>query len=107
MSVNSTGSEQVTATARHVLQCTNGEAVASLESPFKLGPMDHLVFPFVPIEAVFVYKQPKPTSNQNSNGELIAVGRLKQTLSRLLEYYPHLTGRLQFDPDEKPQRLLD
>lgn len=92
---------QVQVTARHILRCTNEDAVAALESPFKLGPINHLVFPFVPIEAVFVYRKPTSTSDT----ELICVPQLKRALSRLLDYYPHLTGRLQFDPEERTPEI--
>jgi hypothetical protein len=88
---------QVQAIARHVLQAN--EAIA-LESPFKLGPMDHLVFLFVSIEAVFVYRRP----SADFHDELIPLERLHQALSRLLDYYPHLSGRLQFHPvDRTPE----
>ncbi|KAK9365492.1 transferase family-domain-containing protein [Lipomyces kononenkoae] len=103
MSMVTTASpELVQVTARHPLRCTNESAVAVLESPFRLGPMDELVFPFVSIEVVFVYRSPASTLSSDSiHGELLPVERLQQAVSRLLDYYPHLTGRLQFNPDER------
>ncbi|KAH6620991.1 transferase family-domain-containing protein [Chaetomium sp. MPI-SDFR-AT-0129] len=82
-------------TARYQLQCANPDALAGLESPFQLGPLDQIVFRSVPIQVVFVYKM--PTSGLQDK-ELIPVDRLRQALCRLLDYYPHLTGRLHFDP---------
>lgn len=81
--------------AQYPIQCANEVSVTSLESLFKLGPLDDVVFPFVPIENVFVYRQPV-TSLENS---LLPINRLRQALSYLLDYYPHLTGRLQFNPE--------
>lgn len=81
--------------AQYRLQCANEASVISLESPFKLGPLDELVLPFVPIENVFVYRKPA-TGSEN---QLLPIKRLRQALSYLLDYYPHLTGRLQFNPE--------
>ena len=49
---------------------------------WQLGPMDHLAHPWVPVAVVFVYSQP------------ISTRRLKRALELLLNYYPHLCGRL-------------
>jgi hypothetical protein len=56
--------------------------------------MDELVLPFVPIESVFVYRQP----TSSSENELLPIGRLRRALPYLLDHYPHLTGRLQINP---------
>ncbi|KAL4769059.1 transferase [Aspergillus nidulans var. acristatus] len=80
--------------ARFSLQCSKEASVTSLESPFKLGPMDELVLPFVPIENLFVYRQP----TSSSENELLPIGRLRRALPYLLDHYPHLTGRLQINP---------
>jgi hypothetical protein len=58
----------------------------------KLGPLDQLVLPFVPIALVFVYKAPT-----KSSGELMPAERPQLAASLLLNYYPHLTGRLQMN----------
>lgn len=80
--------------AQYSLQCANEASVASLESPFKLGPLDELVLPFVPIQNVFVYRKPA-----SSETKLLPIERLRQALPYLLDHYPHLTGRLQFNPE--------
>ena len=85
----------VRVTGRHELQCTDTTILTDLEIPFRLGPLDHLVFRSVPIQVVFVYERPAC----GYDAELIPVHRLKQALCRLLDYYPHLMGRLNFDPD--------
>ena len=82
--------------AQHPLQCANESSVASLESPFKLGPLDELVFPFVPIQNVFVYRKPAAKSSET---RLLPIERLRQALPYLLDHYPHLTGRLQFNTE--------
>lgn len=81
--------------AQYPLHCANEASVTALESPFKLGPLDELVYPFVPIECLFVYRNPA-SSLEN---KLIDIKRLRQALSNLLNYYPHLTGRLQINPE--------
>ncbi|KAJ7129232.1 transferase family-domain-containing protein [Mycena epipterygia] len=73
------------------VRCANETSWTALESPFPLGPLD-LVSPGIPIAVVFVYKQATEV-------EIIPVERLQRTLTLLLDYYPHLTGRLQVDPN--------
>lgn len=93
-------SDKVEVIAKYLLQCANKSAVAALGSPFKLGPIDQMVLPFVPIEVVFVYKKPGSSTQSSSIlDELIPVERLWQALCYLLDYYPHLTGRLSFIGD--------
>ncbi|KAK9235728.1 transferase family-domain-containing protein [Lipomyces kononenkoae] len=94
--VTSASLGQVQVTARYELRCANDAAVAPFESPFRLGPMDELVYPFVPIQVVFVYE---------NNALFIPLERLQQALSHLLDKYPHLTGRLQFDPDKRTPEI--
>jgi hypothetical protein len=67
------------------------ERTGSSDGVWRLGPMDELVPPFVPIAVVFVYRTPSPTS------ELLPPARLKRAAERVLDYYPQLTGRLQFN----------
>lgn len=88
-----TASDQVQATARHVLQERGRSPGVSIQP----GP---LVFPFVPTQVIFAYR---PTST--GDDEIIPIKRFKQALSRLLDYYPHLTGRLRFGPDEKTPEI--
>lgn len=88
-------SSEVQVSARHHIRCADATAVAALESPFRLGALDALVFPFVPIANAFVYR--KPVSNRTD--EFIPINRLCRTLPHLLNHYPHLTGRLRFNPD--------
>ncbi|KAJ4252918.1 hypothetical protein NW762_010824 [Fusarium torreyae] len=80
---------------RHTVQSadlTVSNSVASSTFPFLLGPLDHLGSPVIPVSAVWVYETssgcPKPVS----------IETLSQALSRLLDYYPQLTGRLDIDP---------
>ncbi|PLB52555.1 hypothetical protein P170DRAFT_339443, partial [Aspergillus steynii IBT 23096] len=84
----------VQVTARHPVHSVDEGAVAALESPFRLGPMDETVFAFVPIQGVFVYR--KPSSKVADS--FIPVERLQKALAHLLSYYPHLTGRFHFNP---------
>ncbi|CAI7581607.1 unnamed protein product [Penicillium bialowiezense] len=87
-------SDQVLITTRHTLTCATEATVASLESPFNLGPMDYSVPPKVSIEGVFIYR--KPTSTPTNH--FLVSDRLMEAVSHLLDYYPHLTGRLQLHP---------
>lgn len=92
--------DHVQITNRHVLHCAK-EAVATCESSFKLGPLDEMVFISLPIECTFVYRKPE-LSPQN---ELIPIERLRQALSYLLNYYPHLTGRFQTNLDTRAPEI--
>ncbi|GAA86663.1 hypothetical protein RIB2604_01703770 [Aspergillus luchuensis] len=97
--------KQVQVISRHPLQCASETAVSVLESPFELGPLDHMVLPFVPVDAVFVYRKPIPDANADDNA-LIEVGRLLRALALVLDYYPHLTGRLHFDPRSHRPKIV-
>ncbi|KGO73226.1 Transferase [Penicillium italicum] len=86
--------DQVRVSTRHTLNCANEATVAALESSFGLGPMDHTVPAMLAIEAILVYRKPKTLPEDN----FLPVERLKVAASHLLDYYPHLTGRLQQNP---------
>jgi hypothetical protein len=87
-------SDQVHVITRATLNCANEATVAAVGSPFSLGPMDHIVPSILPIEAILVYR--KPTSSPDK--DFFPLHRLKQAVAHLLDYYPHLTGRLQINP---------
>jgi len=100
-----TSPDDVMITQQYVLQCATEKFVDDLQSPFHLGPLDHLVFRGVPIEVVFVYN--KPTSTPASTiDQHIPIDRLKQSLCRLLDYYPHLTDRLHFDAESHTPQII-
>ncbi|OQE34826.1 hypothetical protein PENCOP_c015G03626 [Penicillium coprophilum] len=86
--------DQVRVSTRHTLNCANEATIATLESPFNLGPMDHIVPKMLTIEVILVYKKPMTLPE----GDFFPVERLKVAASHLLDYYPHLTGRLQQNP---------
>lgn len=48
---------EVTVIVTHALNCADQSAVESIESPFKLGPLDLLAFPAVPVDNVFCLSQ--------------------------------------------------
>ena len=83
--------------ARYAVKCDDAAAVAELESPFTLGPIDQQSYPFVNTQVVYIYRKPSPLSPR----EFIPPTRLRHAFSRLLDYYPHLTGRFQTNPDSK------
>ncbi|KAI3324315.1 transferase family-domain-containing protein [Xylariaceae sp. AK1471] len=94
----------VSVTARYQLHCADNEVLVGLESPFRLGPLDHMGPRFIPIDVVFVYEKPTLGSNASDN-ELIPVNRLLQALCRLLDYYPHLTGRFHFNTENNTPEI--
>ncbi|KAF2141491.1 uncharacterized protein K452DRAFT_228766 [Aplosporella prunicola CBS 121167] len=78
-------------------------SVEPLNSPVRLGPFDQLGPPFVPITVVYAYKRPGTSSTevQDANSsELISIDRLARAMELLLDYYQHLSGRLQFNPSD-------
>ncbi|GME34446.1 hypothetical protein BOTBODRAFT_34444 [Neofusicoccum parvum] len=83
----------VTVLSKHIIQCAHEESLATIPSPFKLGPLDQLVNLSVPIAVVFTYKSG------------IAVDRLQRALARLLDYYPHLTGRLHISEEDGTREM--
>jgi hypothetical protein len=63
--------------------------------------MDYTVPPLIPIEVVFVYQKPVSSSNE----VLIPLYRVKHAVSCLLDYYPHLTGRLQGNAESRAHEI--
>ncbi|KAF7977913.1 hypothetical protein HWV62_2484 [Athelia sp. TMB] len=96
MHMTSTSADSVSSTSCHTVRCANETSWTVLDSPFLLGPFDQLTSPSIPIAVVFVYKHPTSTPDV----ELIPVERLQHALTLLLNYYPHLTGRLQINPSD-------
>ncbi|KAE8361681.1 transferase [Aspergillus caelatus] len=80
----------VTVTATHVV---NSKHPIFLQDPFILGPFDQLLHFGIPVSAVWIYE------SSSSSAGLIPIERLRNAISRLLDYYPHLTGRLRIDPN--------
>lgn len=78
---------KVAITATHVVQ---SQHQISLQEPFLLGPLDQLFHFATPVAAVWFY--------ESSSASLLPLERLHKAISRLLDYYPHLTGRLHIDP---------
>ncbi|KAJ5332816.1 hypothetical protein MYU51_009017 [Penicillium brevicompactum] len=94
--------EDVQIIERLPIHCADRTLEAGLGPNWPLGPFDHLVFPSVPIEVVLVYENPHANlASPSSPHEILQLPKLQQALSRLLDYYPHLTGRLQFNPDSR------
>ncbi|KAJ6100140.1 transferase family-domain-containing protein [Penicillium canescens] len=63
--------------------------------------MDYTVSPSILIEVAFVYQKPVSSSNE----VLIPLYRVKHPVSRLLGYYPHLTGRLQVNAESRAHEI--
>ena len=101
--MTSISADSVSVTSQHTVRCANETSWTALDSPFRLGPLDLLVAPFMPIAVVFVYQQ--PTSTPLPNVELIPVERLQCALTLLLDYYPHLTGRLHINPSDGTREI--
>ena len=73
----------------HTIQCSTPTATDKLERPFRLGPLDR-VHPFIPIAVVYVFLSPGTPQD-----DFIPVSKLSEAMSRVLDYYPQLTGRLR------------
>ncbi|KAJ0283165.1 hypothetical protein COL940_004760 [Colletotrichum noveboracense] len=76
-----------------VVELYSPEAESRLGSRMLLGPIDHMVFPTVPTNVVFVYERPK-TSPLAS---FMTAQALQLSLTCLLKHYAHLTGRFQLN----------
>lgn len=79
---------KVSITATHVV---HSQHPISLQDPFVLGPFDQLAHFATPVNAIWIYK--------SSSTSLVPLERLHKAISRLLDYYQHLTGRLRIDSD--------
>jgi hypothetical protein len=80
-----------------LISCAQPLSTASLEDPMSLGPMDFSTPIVVPIDIAFLYR-----NNETSpHGEFMPFNRFKRAMSRVLDYYPHLTGRLQLRQADK------
>lgn len=84
-----TSPAKVTITATHTVHSENQ---ITFQDPFVLGPFDQLGHFATPVNAVWIYES-------SSSVDLIPLERLRKALSCLLDYYPHLTGRLHIDPE--------
>lgn len=101
MSKNSTADASITVLSQQTVTCSNDASYKSLSSPFRLGPLDQLVAPVVPVAVAFLYK-----ADQNGS-ECISLDRFTPALERLLDYYPHLTGRLNLETSDKSYTLKE
>ncbi|KAJ0419174.1 transferase family-domain-containing protein [Aspergillus carlsbadensis] len=79
---------KITVSATHVV---HSQHPVTIPEPFILGPFDQLGHFATPVSAVWIY--------ESASEELIPPERLHKATSRLLDYYPHLTGRLHISPD--------
>lgn len=84
-----TPTANITITAIHTV---HSEHQITVQDPFVLGPFDQLGHFATPVNAVWIYES-------SPSIDLIPLERLRRAISRLLDYYPHLTGRLQIDPE--------
>ncbi|CAG8020350.1 unnamed protein product [Penicillium olsonii] len=88
--------------ATHTVQGANNNN-AKLASTFKIGPFDHLLPPSAVIAVVFVWRRPLDSKAATSD-PIISFNLLQMALSRLLDFYPHLTGRVHInDEDGSPE----
>lgn len=88
------GDTPVKITATHVINFADPKSLEHLPSPFRLGPLDYLAHTGVPIDLVYAYEKP----DHEKTEDFIPISRLREAISNLLNYYPHLTGRLAIDP---------
>ncbi|ETM35295.1 hypothetical protein L914_17763 [Phytophthora nicotianae] len=94
------GKEKVRVTAEYRLCCATRSSIEKLESPVLLGPLDHITQNFTPITVVFVYHR-----SESLKEELVPLKRFQRSLERLLDYYPHLTGRIVVDEKDNTPRI--
>lgn len=94
-------STPVTVLFTHTIHAAHPSSWQALStSPFRLGPLDQQVLPFIPIANLFVFSHP----DASTTAPVIDPTRLERAFQLLLDYYPHLTGRLDVDaPDSTPR----
>ncbi|KAK4693394.1 hypothetical protein P7C70_g8933, partial [Phenoliferia sp. Uapishka_3] len=84
----------LTVLSQHTVLPTLPTSSFSLPSPFLLGPLDAVPI-FIPISVIFIFSPPTAVS----------FSRLHQALAHLLDYYPHLTGRLSTNPLDNSSQI--
>lgn len=84
----------VTSISKSTIRCTSEAALSKLDSPMILGPLDQLVPPIIPVAVVYVYRATE------DGKEAIPLERLKRAISTLLDYHPHLSGRLHINESD-------
>jgi hypothetical protein len=82
---------EVSTTARHVVSCADKESLDTLGLTFQLGVIDKQISPLFTIDFLYIYKNTSALPNR----QFILRERLRAAVERLLDYYPHLTGRFQ------------
>lgn len=85
--------------ATHVVRHATDDSTLELPRPFHLGPLDQLGSIAIPICAVWIYEA------TSSHPLPVTFNRLRRAIVVLLDYYPHLTGRLDLD-SETAARLI-
>ncbi|EEY70596.1 uncharacterized protein PITG_06041 [Phytophthora infestans T30-4] len=94
------GLDKVNLVKEYLLLCSDKSLIETLESPVLLGPLDNIAQNFTPVSVVFVYLR-----KETLTGNLIPIERLRRALERLLDYYPHLTGRVVMDDKDNAPRI--
>jgi len=94
------GSSVVKALEEFPLRWAHENSIKTMECPVLLGPMDHVTQTLLPITVVLVYRHEDLASE-----ELIPVQRLRKALERLLDYYPHLTGRVVMNRSDQTPHI--
>ncbi|KAF2746106.1 hypothetical protein M011DRAFT_446169 [Sporormia fimetaria CBS 119925] len=93
--------EGVSVLSKCFLQRAHQLIIPPPQSPFKLGPFDQLGPPMIPIAIVNAYKHPNASQESTpEHNDFLNLPRLHLAIQRLLDYYPHLTGRLHFNPTD-------
>lgn len=103
-----TSSAQIAVLSRKSVTSADPATLETLETPFRLGPLDSLVAPFIPVPAIFIFANSNFSDASDldaGNAQLLPLDRLERALALLLNSYPQLTGRLSLQPDGTP--LLD
>ncbi|KAL1755645.1 transferase [Schizophyllum commune] len=87
------GSPPVQVTSKRWIFCAHDENVKNLPPIFRLGPFDQLTVHYLPVAVIFIYD-----AASSGHKEPVSINHLEKALSRLLDYYPHLTGRRRINP---------
>lgn len=89
-------------TSRTPVSSSDEASWRGLPTQYDLSPLDQLVAPFIPVAVVFIYRQPPPGIPRSP---ILPVDRLSAALTKVLDHYPHLTGRLRLHPDSGLHQL--
>lgn len=98
-------SSEVQVIQEQFVNCKTPSILSDITDPWLLGPFDYNVPPIIPTAIIFLYKHPNSDSQDTHRSSFIPVNTLRESTEALLDYYPHLTGRLTINEEDRTPQV--